>query len=476
MQNVVDEFSELILPDARLVRRVRSFVAAASRAPCVSLPQMLQDSAGLEGAYRLLNNRRLTFESLLSSPCAHAAERAAEADDVVVVHDTTDIETPYAEPEDVGYLNTGRTGYRAHISLAQNVQPGRPTRPFGVVSAQVCFQPRKPGTKKKRVTRQEMVHSKDKMSLRWQRGIEASAEALSDCPSVIHVADREADSFPLFCKVLQLGHGCVFRLRNDRSARLAEDDVFNDEWSLLSVIASELQGSFERTVPLSKRGDKGIPARQKTHPPRESRGALLQYSATPVELKRPRTLPANAFPESLHLTLVRVCEPSPPAGEVGVEWLLLTTESCETPAEIMRVVDIYRARWLIEDFFKALKTGCLIQERQFESRHALLNLLALFLPIAVHLLLLRSCARDTPDAPATEVLTPLQLTVLRQLSHRKMPDQPTASQALWALAGLGGHIANNGWPGWQVLGRAFITLSRALRPWELATLAARAKM
>lgn len=106
----------------------------------------------------------------------------------------------------------------------------------------------------------------------------------------------------------------------------------------------------------------------------------------------------------------------------------------------------------------------------------MLNLLAIFLPIAVHLLLLRSCARDTPDAPATDVLSPLQLTVLSHLSHRKMPDRPTAGQALWALAGLGGHIANNGWPGWQVLGRAFIALSRALRPWQLATLAAKATM
>src|SRR3954466_2897861 len=105
MENVVDEFSELILPDARLVRRVQSFVAAASGMPSASLPQMLQDAAGLEGGYRLLNNWRGTFESLQSSPRAQAAKRAVEAGDVVVVHDTTDIETPYAEPEEVGYLN-----------------------------------------------------------------------------------------------------------------------------------------------------------------------------------------------------------------------------------------------------------------------------------------------------------------------------------------------------------------------------------
>jgi transposase-like protein len=476
MLNVVDEFSEVMLPDPRLARRVRSFVASASSAPSASLPLMLQDAAGLEGGYRLLNNRRVTFEALVGAHRTRTAKRAVDAVDVVVAHDTTDVETPNAEPEDVGYLSTGRSGYRAHVSLALCVEAARPARPLGVLSVQTCFQSRKPGTTKKVVKRQAMVHSKDKQSLRWHRGIEACAEVLEGCASVVHVADREADSFALFCTVLKVGDGCVFRLRNDRSARLTDDEALDDEWSLLSVIASELQGSFERLVPLSKRGDKGIVARAKTHPPREARGAVLHYSAAAIELKRPRNLPAEEFPESLHLSLVRVWEPSPPAGQKGVEWLLLTTESVETPAEIMRVVDIYRSRWMIEDFFKALKTGCLLQERLFESKHALLNLLALFLPIAVHLLLLRSCARDTPDAPATEVLTPLQLTVLRHLSYRKMPDKPTASQALWALAGLGGHIANNGWPGWQVLGRAFIELARALRPWELATRLARAEM
>jgi hypothetical protein len=476
MQSVVDEFSDLVLPDRRLTERVRSFVASAWEAPAASLPKMLQDAAGLEGGYRLLSNGRVTFEALQQAYCARTAKRASESGAVVVAHDTTDIETAYAAPEDVGYLSTGRTGYRAHISLAMCVQPNRPSRPLGVLSAQASFQPRRPGTKKKPLKRQAMVHSKDKAFLRWERGIEACAEVLGDCESVVHVADREADSYTLFCKVLQLGHGCVFRLRNDRSARLTDDEALDDEWSLLSVIASELRGTFERTVPLSKRGDKGIVARAKTHPPREARCAKLEYSAAAIELKRPRTLPVTKFPDSLHLSLVRVWEPAPPAGEKGIEWLLLTTETCETPAEILRVVDIYRSRWMIEDFLKALKTGCLLEQRQLESRHALLNLLALFLPIAVHLLLLRTCARDTPEVPATEVLTPLQLTVLRHLSHRRMPENPTAAQALWALAAMGGHIANNGWPGWQVLGRAFVDLARAVRTWELATQAARAEM
>lgn len=476
MESVVEEFSDLVLPDRRLTERVRSFVASAWESPAASLPKMLQDAAGLEGGYRLLSNPKVTFEALQQAHGARTAKRARESGAVVVVHDTTDVVTAYASPETVGYLNTGRPGYRAHVSLGICVQPDRPARPLGVLSAEACFQPRPPRTKKKPAKRQAMVHSKDKAYLRWGRGIANSAEVLGDCDSVIHVADREADSYALFCQVLELGHGCVFRLRNDRGARLADDEALDDEWSLLSVIASELQGTFERTVPLSKRGDKGIVGRAKTHPPREARGAKLAYSAAAIELKRPRMLPAAEYHDSLHLSLVRVWEPAPPDGEKGVEWLLLTTETCETPAEIVRVVDIYRSRWIVEDFFKALKTGCLLEERQLESRHALLNLLALFLPIAVHLLLLRTCARDTPEVPATDVLTPLQLTVLRTIGHRRLPENPTAAQAMWALAGLGGHIPNNGWPGWQVLGRAFVDLARAVRTWELATQAAKAGM
>lgn len=475
MQDAVAEFDALVVPDKRLAQRVRSFVASAWRDPSASLPDMLQSVAQLEGAYRLLNNRRITSQALHRPHQRRTVERAQEAGSVVVVHDTTDIETPYAEPCDVGYLHTGRTGYRAHISLVLAVEPDRPARPLGVASLQADFQMRAPeprGTKKKAPNRQAMVHSKEKAYLRWERGVQTSAELLEGCDSVVHVADREADSYALFCTVIQLGHDFVFRIRNDRRARLDEDDALQEGWSLLSEIASGMQGAFECMVPLSKRGDKGIVARAKTHPPREARCARLHYCAVPIELRRPHNLPA-ALPETLSLTMVRAWEPSPPDGEKPVEWLLLTTESCESPAQIKRVVDLYRSRWMIEEFFKALKTGCSLEARQFESRHALLNLLAMFLPIAVHLLWLRTCARDTPDAPATDVFTPLQLTVLRHRSHRKLPEKPTVLQALWVLAGIGGHIPNNGWPGWQVLGRAFVKFCDAVTVWTLATNAAK---
>lgn len=480
-RNVVDEFAGLILPDKRLVDRVLKFVAAAAKGPSESLPDMLEDVAGLEGAYRLLSNPRVSAKALHQPHKACTIERAQETSSVVVVHDTSDVQTPWADASKVGYLNTGKAGYRAHVSLALGIDSNRPVRPLGVLGLETVFRPKPSKTKaKKRHSGAETARWKEKEFARWERGVEASAQALADCPSVIHVMDREADSYGLFSQIQRLEQGFVIRLRTDRRARRADDDAGVSQaddtdngdldWSTLGKLATEMKGVCIREVPLSKRGAKRAPASLETHPPRESRNALLHFSAMNVELRKPHYV-ANA-PASLTLGFVRVWEPNPPEGEEPVEWLLITNEPSETPEEIVRVVDLYRCRWIIEEFFKALKTGCALEKRQFESRDALLNILALLLPIAVHLLWIRSCARDTPDAPASDVFTPLQLTVLRHRSHRPLSENPTAKQALWVLAGIGGHIPNNGWPGWQVLGRAYVKLLEAVEVWKLATAAA----
>src|SRR5690606_28757596 len=99
------------------------------------------------------------------------------------------------------------------------------------------------------------------------------------------------------------------------------------------------------------------------------------------------------------------------------------------------------------------KTGCVVQDRQLESLDALTTMLALSLPIAVELLALRALARADAARPATALLTSSQLAALRHMSHRELPSNPTAQDVLWCIAGLGGHIKNNGPAGWQVLQR-----------------------
>jgi hypothetical protein len=151
-----------------------------------------------------------------------------------------------------------------------------------------------------------------------------------------------------------------------------------------------------------------------------------------------------------------------------VEWTLATTEPIATVADIERIVDVYSARWVIEEYFKAIKTGCAYEKRQLESMHTLLNGLAVFVPIAWRLLLLRTLARDASDEPATNVLTDTQLAVLRATVKPPPPNNATVREAMLAVARLGGHIKNNGEPGWAVLGRGFQKLLAREEGWIAA--------
>ena len=159
------------------------------------------------------------------------------------------------------------------------------------------------------------------------------------------------------------------------------------------------------------------------------------------------------MPPTIQVNLVRVHEPKPPTGEPGVEWLLATTESVTTQAEVERVVDIYRHRWRIEEYFKALKTGCAYEQRQLETRQGLLKALGLLIPIAWQLLVTRDLSRSAPDLPATTTLSTVQLRILRQMTRRKLSRKPTLAEAAMAIAAEGGHLIRNGPPGWQTLGR-----------------------
>jgi hypothetical protein len=151
-----------------------------------------------------------------------------------------------------------------------------------------------------------------------------------------------------------------------------------------------------------------------------------------------------------------------------IDWTLLTQEPIDTAEQILKIVDYYRGRWMIEEYFKALKTGCSFEKRQLESLATLLNALAIFVPVAWRLLLLRGMARSHPTVPATIVLTEPQIAVLHAVTKKPLPHDLNVEQALLAIAALGGHIKNNGQPGWQLLGRGFRKLLNLEEGWTAA--------
>jgi len=139
--------------------------------------------------------------------------------------------------------------------------------------------------------------------------------------------------------------------------------------------------------------------------------------------------------------------------------MLVTTEPIDSVEQMFEVVDLYRTRWIIEEYFKSIKTGCAYSKRQLDSIETLLNALAITLPIAWRLLALRHLERCAPEAPVAAVLSEVQIAILQSRAKGcRWSPVPTLAEALFAVARLGGHIRSNGRPGWQVLGRGWAKL------------------
>jgi hypothetical protein len=260
--------------------------------------------------------------------------------------------------------------------------------------------------------------------------------------------DREGDAYPLLSQLIGQGHRFVGRLSKDRVVQAADSD---GKTELLRASLARLTGLFEMDVPLSRRAKSTIPATAKTFPARDARVARLEFCATTLRMKKPRY--EKDLPAWLDVNVVHIREIDALPEVEPVDWMLATTEPIDTVDQVLAIVEYYRTRWIIEEFFKALKTGCAVEKRQHESLHALLNAVAICLPIAWTMLALRNIARTEPDLPATTILTPTQVEVLQAVSSKKLGDRPTIKHALYAVAALGGHLKNNGEPGWLVLGR-----------------------
>jgi hypothetical protein len=286
--------------------------------------------------------------------------------------------------------------------------------------------------------------------------------------------DREADDYWLFHNLTSNGERFVVRARaKGTRTRLLVDDDFRQ----LHEAVANMETVVERDVKLTKRRKHRSPTQDIIHPPRESRLTQLSIAARPLTLKSPKRHPSQSkarraatLASTIAVNVVRVWEQAPPSGEEPVEWVLFTTDPIATVEQILKIVDRYRARWTIEEYFKALKTGCAYESRQLEDHQSLANALAVFAPIACTLLDLRSEARRAPDAPARLVLSKSQIEVLRALGRMPLPEEPTQRDVLLAVAALGGHIKWNGDPGWLTLARGYADLVMLTAGWEAAKL------
>lgn len=458
---VLDEFAGADLNDARLSSRLEQLVRSVTLAPGLSFPRALATERELEGFYRFMSNERISPEELARPHLEASVARACEADEALCVHDTSQFAFSHAQ-EVMGKLPGSKRGFLGHFSLLLRDEVSRLPLGLGTLMAwKRADEPKSRSATGHKLSSRQIAQRGNRESDRWLRCIEKVEERAQGEVSLIHVADQECDSYELISQVVERGRRFVFRIGRDRPL-----DGECDESLLKRLNTAPIR--CERTVNLSRRKASTAPKSARRHPSRaERRRAKLAISVLPIIVKRPQRRPDLA--ETVSINVVRVHEVEAPEGQAPVEWLLATTEPIQTEEQILRIVDLYRARWTIEEFFKALKTGCQFTKRQLESYEGLLKVLALFLPIAWQMLLVRQLPREDPDLPASLFLAPLQLTVLLAVSPIPLPEDPTIAQVARAIARMGGHVKSNGPPGWLTLARGTEALAQNVTGWIACT-------
>jgi hypothetical protein len=455
VSRVGELFRRADLGDARLVRRAVGLAQALAEGPDLSLPKVWATAAELQAGYDFLRSPRTDFTNLMEPIQHFAREQALAERSVLVLHDTTDIVCPSAEGDEVGVLQTGKAGFYAHHALCVSAKD---RRPLGVIWSQLWGRPSR-SVRGQKMTSSQLSKLGERESDRWFEGLTEAQLWTEGCEEVVHVMDREADSFRLFQHMQALGADFVVRLRNERALT---------EGQRLSEVLSDAPVRLTRVVPLSPKAAKSIP--RVMYKGRAARESKLTVRSARVAIKVPDFLGKKTDP--VEVNVVQVLEEQPPEGCTPIAWVLATTLPIDTKAHVERVIDIYRARWMIEEFHKALKTGCMFEKRQLESFNSITTLLALCYPVACELLRVRSRARQA-GIPALDVFRKSQLDCLRaHPKARQFSDDPTAQEVLEVIAALGGHQKHNGPPGWETLAAGYMKLLEFERGW-LAALASR---
>lgn len=444
------EMDGLELGDERLNRRAVKVLEALGNHPTASIPGACGGYAETAGAYRLIENPKVTLEGVLDPHVAATRRRLAEQPTVIVPQDTTEIDLTRPEQQVVGAgpLDGGsRRGVLLHSVVAFTPDG----TPMGTLHVEAVNRPdrpadEKPASKAQAARRRKQTPIEQKESYRWIRSLRIVQEEAQRAPQthVVHVADSEADIFEWLAEA---GGGpgnfdWIVRACQDRA--LADGGANSPENSeVLARLGEQLAAQpvlYRHAVDVRGRSAKVACEDRGRRQPRQSRQAHVEVRAARVTLRAPWR-PDRKLPD-VTVNVVWVREIDPPPGEPAVEWMLLTSLPIETVEQVRQIVTFYCVRWMIEIFFRTLKGGCKVEKRQFEQIDRELTCLGLYLIVAWRTLFVCRLAREMPEVSCEVVFEPAEWKSLHQVIHHKPPPEtpPTLRVMVRLIAQLGGYI------------------------------------
>lgn len=436
---VEEEFQDVRLPNLAKKKRVMSITRDFFASPASPIPMACNTGAKLKGAYRFFGDEGVNSADLLHSHVQQTLKRAKEYNVVLSINDTTSMNLSNHEAaEGLGCLSTeqGEDGYFLHDTVVFTTAG----IPLGVLDAQTWARnPEEHGKKAKR--KQKRIEEKE--SYKWLRSLQATAGAMAEVPGVqwVSVGDREADIYELFeCAQQQ---GVSFLVRSFHNRKVCEDT------KVWEVVDSEIPaGRMKVSV-------KGKDKRE--------RGAELEIRYREVRIKNPKRQK-----EDITLWAIRAREASPPKGEEGLDWKLLTNREIRDFEQACEKVQWYTVRFRIEVFHKILKSGRRSEDRRLGSLDRLERCLTIDMITAWRLMYLTMQGRETPAVARDLFFSEQEIEVLKLIKYRgeyaaNKDKSLSLREAIHTIATLGGFVKGKGRePGVEVMWRGIRRLADIL--------------
>jgi hypothetical protein len=369
---------------------------------------------------RFLGNDKVTAARVIES-WSEGTVAAAEGRHVLAIQDTSEINfvTTAKRRRGLGEIGKGNgRGVLLHPMLAVDAENGTC---LGLLSGQVWTR------RGRRTLSHDRRDLSDKESQRWIATANAAKPVLAGAAMVTSLGDRESDIFAAYASVPEQRFHVIARSMHDRKLACGSG----------LYAASERMAVMDEALIV-------LPARAQ----RAERLARLELRFGAVQLARPQSKFLRHLPDSVPLNLVDVREPHPQAGSEPLHWRLLTTHAVASVQDAWRIVEWYKRRWLIEQFFRVLKTqGFKLEDSQIATADRLLKLVAIAAKAAVITIQLLQARDGRGQQPARLAFNVNEIATLAALNHDieansrrlKNPHPPDSlAWAAWIVGRLGG--------------------------------------
>ena len=444
-----EQFTACNLGDKRRTNRIIKMAEQIANNPSGSFCEQMETWGDLKAAYRLFDQKQVSFEAVARPHWEQTKQ--VDSGRYLLLDDTTEMD--FGRHRKIAGLskigNGSGRGFLLHNALMVNANS---QEIVGVASQTVHYRKPRP---KKETAAQRMKRERE--SRVWGDVIDDVGQP-PEAVQFVHVCDRGADDFEVFCHLVKQQSDWVIRASSLHRKILNPD---GEQVSLSQYLATlPLAGTYE----LALRSREDQPART----------ATLEVRFGKLRVPVPRHTSAyvkSSGLSSIEMWVVQVCEVDPPEGVEPISWVLYTSLPVVVFADAWQIIGYYEMRWLVEEFHKALKTGCRVQKRGLRKAERLEPMVALMSVVAVRLLQLKSVARSDPDRPAKKIVPRLWLQMLKaaRKNLRRVHDL-TIGEFYRELAKLGGFLGRkcDGEPGWITIWRGWEKLNTLVRGAELA--------